>query len=62
MMTEHYNGVRKFLDQLNLGKYWDIFKAKGYDRESDIRDLSEEDLEAMHIWGPDRQRILQSGK
>ena len=62
MMTEYCNGVRKFLEQLNLGNYWDIFKAKGYDRESDIKDLDEEDLEAMHIRGPDRQRILQSGK
>ena len=60
-MTESFNGVKKFLDRLQLGNYWDIFKAKGYDRESDLKDLDDYDLDHMHIKGSDRQRILQAG-
>ena len=61
-MTESFNGVKKFLDRLQLGKYWEIFKAKGYDRESDLKDIDDYDLDQMHIKGSDRQRILQAGK
>ena len=60
-MTERFNGVKKFLDYLNLGNYWEIFKAKGYDRESDIKDIDDYDLDQMHFKGADRQLILQAG-
>ncbi len=61
-MTESLNGVKKFLEKLNLGVYWDIFKAKGYDRENDLKDLDDFDLDQMDIKGTDRQIILQAGR
>ena len=56
------NGVLQFLKKIDQEKYWDIFKAKGYDRESDIEDLDDDDMEHMHISGDDRADILQAGR
>ena len=61
-MTEKLNGVKKFLDRLNFTKYWEIFKTKGYDRESDLPELDESDLEQMQIPETDRRVILQAGR
>ena len=62
-MSETYNGVQRFLEEINLGKYWDIFKAKGYDRESDVLDLDTGDLDKMHIENiEDRGRIMNAGE
>lgn len=55
------NGVRSFLEELHLGHYWDIFKAKGYDRETDIKNLDDKDLEEMRIPPSERQCILKAG-
>lgn len=52
-----------FLNDLGLGRYLQMFQAKGYDRESDLVDLAEEDLDQMHVDSEqDRQTILEAGK
>ena len=56
------NGVFRFLQQLGLEKHWDIFKAKGYDRETDLLELSPADMEYMHITGQESTNILHAGE
>ena len=62
IMCDHHRGVQRFLDELDLGKYWSIFKAKGYDRESDIVELDDRDMDAMHIKPNDRGKLLRAGE
>lgn len=60
-MSELYNGARSFLQSIDMIRYWDVFKAKGYDREDDIPDITEQDMDCMNIVGEDRRLILQAG-
>lgn len=61
-LDDNHNGVLLFLQNLGLEKYWDIFKAKGYDRESDVLELDEYDIESMHIEEEDGNAILVSAR
>lgn len=61
-LDDNHNGVLLFLQNLGLEKYWDIFKAKGYDRESDVLELDQYDIESMHIEEEDGNAILVSGE
>ena len=38
-----------------------MFQAKGYDRESDLVDLDDNDMIALHIEGEDKHTILRAG-
>ena len=61
--TPTNEGVKDFLDQMDLGKYWTSFKTRGFDREDDIINLTEEDLDVLDITcDSDRHLILQAGK
>lgn len=56
-------GVKLFLQRLNLEQYLDIFIAKGFDREFDIPHISTEDLDSMKIKdSTHRELILKNGK
>lgn len=56
------DGVHTFLDNINMGKYWSIFKTKGYDREDDITCLDDDDLDQLNIASEDRKTLLESGR
>lgn len=59
-MTE---GVRFFLENLGLVQYFDIFIIKGFDREDDICELNESDMDSLMISDPDhRRQVLGAGK
>jgi len=55
------DGVRVFLDNINMGKYWGVFKTKGYDREDDVMGLDEDDMDQMGIANEDRNTMLEAG-
>ena len=55
------DGVRVFLDNINMGKYWGVFKTKGYDREDDVMGLDEDDMDQMGIANEDRNMMLEAG-
>ena len=57
-----YNKVYLFLHSLNLAHYWDTFTAKGYDREDDIVNLDDNDLDILFIAEKDRGPLLRAGK
>ena len=62
MMALHeFNGVQKFLKDHGFSQYWDIFKAKGFDRETDLLDLNESDLQNMQIPAHHIRPILDAG-
>ena len=61
-MYDRYNGVREFLCQLGQERHWEIFKVRGYDRETDVVNLDAEDLGSMFITDQDKQIILEAGK
>ncbi|XP_061163138.1 uncharacterized protein LOC133172293 isoform X2 [Saccostrea echinata] len=53
--------IRKFLENMGLVQYLDMFLIRGYDRETDITSLDENDLDTMLISDPDhRHQILQA--
>ncbi|KAK2187961.1 hypothetical protein NP493_148g01039 [Ridgeia piscesae] len=54
------DGVRVFLDNINMGKYWGVFKTKGYDREDDVMGLDEDDMDQMGIANEDRNMMLEA--
>ncbi|XP_052817414.1 uncharacterized protein LOC128243592 [Mya arenaria] len=55
------DGVKEFLDKLGMRKYFDMFVAKGFDKEGDISHLTEGDLKSMYIIDTDdRNRILEA--
>ncbi|XP_062621475.1 uncharacterized protein LOC134283050 isoform X2 [Saccostrea cucullata] len=53
--------IRKFLEKMGLVQYLDMFLIRGYDSETDITALDENDLDTMMISDPDhRHQILQA--
>ena len=60
-MEVEYNGVLEFLKDNGFSQYWDIFKAKGFDRETDLVDLNEADLQIMQIPAHHVRPILSAG-
>lgn len=58
------DGVRVFLAGFGMTKYYDMFKTKGFDDESDIPHLTTYDLEdtIMVSDQADRATILAHGK
>ncbi|WAR11705.1 hypothetical protein MAR_025885 [Mya arenaria] len=43
------DGVKEFLDKLGMRKYFDMFVAKGFDKEGDISHLTEGDLKSIFM-------------
>jgi len=59
-MTE---GVKEFLNGLGLGAHFDMFVAKGFEKEGDIPYLTGDDLTCMYITDEDdREKILEACK
>ena len=56
-----FNGVHQFLNNLDLGEYWDIFKAKGFDRDDDLLYITKDDLILMDISENHMEYILEAG-
>ncbi|XP_013391172.1 uncharacterized protein LOC106159430 [Lingula anatina] len=54
----NYDGVRNFLRSLDLSQYFEMFKTKGYERESDLVDLDEKDLDDLLITDPEHRRLV----
>lgn len=55
--------IREFLETMGLVQYLDMFVIKGFDNESDIATLDENDLDDMLISDEDhRHQILQAGE
>ena len=53
--------IREFLETMGLVQYLDMFVIKGFDNESDIATLDENDLDDMLISDEDhRHQILQA--
>lgn len=66
-MNENYlamtEGVKEFLVELGLEQYYEIFVTKGFDCESDVNNLQDDDLDAMGISDPNhRQLLLTAGR
>lgn len=66
MQNENYltmvECIRKFLEDLGLVQYFDMFLIKGFDSEDDIRHIDEHDLDSMLISDTDhRRQIIYAG-
>ncbi|XP_064599207.1 uncharacterized protein LOC135465792 isoform X2 [Liolophura sinensis] len=61
-MNENYlamtEGVKEFLMELGLEQYYEIFVTKGFDCESDVNNLQDDDLDAMEISDPNHRQLL----
>ena len=56
------DGVKLFLTGLGLRQHFEMFAAKGFDAEDDIRWLCEDDLNSMYIVDQSaRLKILDAG-
>ncbi|XP_050398092.1 uncharacterized protein LOC126816006 [Patella vulgata] len=62
-MNENYQamteGVQHFLQELGLPQYYEAFVTKGYDMETDLLDLNDDDLDEMRITQKEHRVVLK---
>ena len=61
MVEQLRNGVYSFLATVGMTKHWNMFQAKGFEREDDIPELEELDLDGMNIMDGEKKLILDAG-
>lgn len=53
-------GVFTFLEQIGLSQYYDMFLAKGFDSEKDLRFVERKDLDTMCITNKKHRDLIIS--
>lgn len=62
MMNENYmamtEGLKTFLERLELTQYYDKFIIKGFDQETDLCYMNSEDLDSMLITDERHRKMI----
>lgn len=53
-------GVFAFLEEIGLSQYYEMFLAKGFDSERDLRFMERKDLDTLHITDEEHRRLIIS--